>query len=384
MNKTEWQIQRERHALLALEDGTVFRGYSCGAPVDTVGEVVFNTGMSGYQEILSDPSYCGQLVTMTYPEIGNTGMNAADMESRQLFANGLIVQNMNTPSNWRSEISLAACLVKNGIPAIGGIDTRAVTSLLREKGSLKGYLSVTGKNAADAAVRQARQWAGLDGQDYAQRVTCDQPYQWEGDGPLTGSWGPPANMPPAALKIVAYDFGIKWNILRCLRSLGMATTVVPAHTPASTVLSMQPQGVLLSNGPADPAALAYAVQAVRALIGKVPIMGICLGHQILGLALGGQTGRLKFGHHGCNHPVADLLTGKTEITSQNHNFAVARQSLDAACVEITHINLNDHTVEGFRHRHEPLFGIQYHPESSPGPHDAAHLFGRFKDLILSA
>jgi len=379
-----WKEKREKRDFLALADGTIMRGRSVGAPRDALGEVVFNTGMSGYQEILSDPSYAGQFVTMTYPEIGNTGMNMDDMESRRLFANGFIVHDLNESSNWRSLVSLRDSLVKAGVPAIDGIDTRALTSKLRDEGTMKGYLSVEGKVDEQAAVRLANEWEGLDGQDYAARVTCEKEYQWDTDGRLTTSWGIAETLPPADLKIVAYDFGIKWNILRGLRRSGMAVTVVPAKTPASAVLAMGPDGVFLSNGPADPAAVTYAIEATRELVGKVPVMGICLGHQILGWALGGRTYRLKFGHHGINHPVRNLATGEVEITSQNHNFSVDPASLDAARVEVTHINLNDNTIEGVRHRAEPAFSVQYHPEAGPGPHDPFYLFKSFRDLIAGA
>ena len=376
-----WKAQRDKPAFLALQDGTLYRGYSCGAARDTVGEVVFNTGMSGYQEILSDPSYSGQFVTMTYPEIGNYGIVPADMESRQFFANGFILHSMNTPSNWRSQESLSAALNRAGIPALAGLDTRALTTTLRSQGTQKAFLSVTGACSEAEAVKKAQAWEGLDGQDYAQKVTCPAPYPWDEDGQLTRSWGVAETLPPIDLKIVAYDFGIKWNILRGLRLTGMGVTVVPAQTPAKDVLAMKPDGVFLSNGPADPAAVTYAVESARALIGKVPIMGICLGHQLLGLAFGGKTYRLKFGHHGCNHPVKDLVTGKVEITSQNHNFAVDPDSLDSAKVDVTHRNLNDQTVEGIAHKREPVFSVQYHPEAGPGPHDPFYLFARFRDMI---
>ena len=364
-----WRARRERAAFLALEDGTILRGYSLGAAVDGVGEVVFNTGMSGYQEILSDPSYAGQFVTMTYPEIGSTGLNAADMESRRLFANGFIVHEENVPSNWRAEESLREGLVRSGIPGIAGLDTRALTSKLRDEGTLKGYLAVAGGVSEADAVAKAKAWEGLDGQDYAARVTCDAAYAWDPDGAHTCSWGMAATLPVADLKVVVYDFGVKWNILRSLRRSGMAVTVVPAATSAADVLALKPDGVFLSNGPADPSAVGYAAAAAADLLGKVPMMGICLGHQILSIAAGGATYRLKFGHHGCNHPVMDLATRKVEITSQNHNFAVDPDSLDTSKVEVTHINLNDQTVEGIRHRHVPMFSVQYHPEASPGPHD---------------
>ena len=382
--RDHWRVCRERAAFLALEDGTVMRGHSVGARRDHVGEVVFNTGMSGYQEILSDPSYAGQFVTMTYPEIGNTGINTADMESRSMFLNGFIIHEINRDSNWRCEESLPAALERFDIPAIAGIDTRALTCRLRDAGTLKGYLSVCGEVEPDAAVAKARAWEGLDGQDYAARVTCGDAFEWDAGGSLTRSWGIADELPAADLRIVAYDFGIKWNILRSMRRSGMAVTVVPAGTPAADVLARKPDGVFLSNGPADPSAVRYAIEAARDLLGKVPLMGICLGHQILGCAVGGKTYRLKFGHHGCNHPVMDLSTRKVEITSQNHNFAVDTESLDGSKVEVTHLNLNDQTVEGLRHKVEPMFSVQYHPEACPGPHDPYYLFGRFRELIASS
>jgi carbamoyl-phosphate synthase small subunit len=398
-----WKEQREKAAFLALADGTVLRGHSVGAPVDALGEVVFNTGMTGYEEILSDPSYCGQIVTMTYPEIGSYGINAADMESRGLFASGLIIHEMNATSNWRADESLREFLTRWNVPAIAGIDTRALTMLLREKGTQRGYMSVGAGPAVepdlakdpldrqrsggservkeDAAAKIARGWCGLDGQDYAARVSCVVPYRWDADGKLTCTWGVAESLPKPDMKIVAFDFGIKWNILRGMRRSGMDVTVVPAKTSAKDVLALKPDGVFFSNGPADPAAVTYAVQAAKDLLGKVPVMGICLGHQILGLASGGRTYRLKFGHHGCNHPVKDLVTGKVEITSQNHNFAVDIASLDSSRVEVTHMNLNDNTVEGLQIRKDRMFCVQYHPEAAPGPHDPFYLFGRFRDMI---
>ncbi len=379
-----WKTRRDTNASIAMADGTVLKGVSFGAQRDSVGEIVFNTGMTGYQEILSDPSYSGQFVTMTYPEIGNTGINHEDMESRGFFASGFIVHELNTPSNWRSSRSLEDSLAEAGIPAICGIDTRALTRKIRTEGTIKAYMSVEGKLSDEEAVKAANEWEGLDNQDYAARVTCEAPFRWDEDESKTCSFGIADSLPAADLKVVAYDFGIKWNILRSLRCTGMDVTVVPATTGYEDVLAMKPDGVFLSNGPADPLAVSYGIEAARSLMGRVPLMGICLGHQILGLALGADRFRLKFGHHGCNHPVKDLMTGKVEITSQNHNFAIDAGSVDASKAEVTHINLNDQTVEGLRHRHEPMFCVQYHPEACPGPHDPYYLFQRFRDLIENA
>jgi len=379
-----WLEKREKSAFLALADGTIFRGYSVGAQVDVLGEVVFNTGMTGYQEILTDPSYSGQIVTMTYPEIVNYGINVEDLESGRIFVNGFIVHEMNQPRNWRSVGTLQDYLKHAGIPALAGIDTRALTTKLRMGGTQKAYLGVTTAATPAEAIQRAVVWEGLDGQDYAARVSTADPFVWDEDDHFSASWGVNDPLPPKDLHVVAYDFGIKLNILRRLRQQGMKITVVPAKTPAAAVLAMKPDGVFLSNGPADPAALSYAIDNIRNLIGKVPILGICLGHQLLGLALGGVTRRLKFGHHGCNQPVMELATRRVEITSQNHNFMVDPLTLDASKVEVTHINLNDQTVEGLRHRREPMFCVQYHPEAAPGPHDAAYLFSRFRELIVKA
>lgn len=376
-----WKEQREKNAFLALEDGTVLKGYSIGAPVDREGEVVFNTGMTGYQEILSDPSYAGQFVTMTYTEIGNTGINSEDMESRGFFLNGFVVNELNAPSNWRCEESLASALQKNGVPGIAGLDTRALTVKIRENGTLKGFMCCSKDGMTpEEAVAKAKGWCGLDNQDYASKVSCEKPYDWDSDGKLTASWGVADELPEANFNIVAYDFGIKWNILRSLRLHGFNVKVVPAKTPASDVLSMKPDGVFFSNGPADPGAVSYAIQAAKDLLGKIPIMGICLGHQILGIAAGAERFRLKFGHHGCNHPVKNLEDNSVEITSQNHNFGIKEDSIPK-CLEITHMNLNDNTVEGIAHKTEPMFAVQYHPEAAPGPHDPYYLFDKFAKMM---
>jgi carbamoyl-phosphate synthase small subunit len=379
-SKYNWKEMRERKAFLALEDGTIFRGYSVGAAVDKEGEVVFNTGLSGYQEIISDPSYAGQFVTMTYPEIGNTGINEADMESASLFLNGFILHSMNTPSNWRSEQSLTELFIKKSVPAIAGIDTRALTTKLRESGAMKGYLCCTGNCSEADAVAKAKEWEGLVDQDYASKVSCREPYSWDPSGDLSRSWGISEELPPAKYNIIAYDFGIKWNILRSLRINEMNVKVVPAKTPAAELLKENPDGIFFSNGPADPAAVSYAIENAKELIGKVPIMGICLGHQILSMACGAERFKLKFGHHGCNHPVMRLEDKSVEITSQNHNFGIDFESVPE-CLEVTHINLNDQTVEGVRHKTAPMFAVQYHPESSPGPHDPYYLFEEFKQMM---
>jgi len=383
-DRWQWREKRAKPAFLALEDGTVFRGHSVGASRDTLGEVVFNTGMTGYQEILTDPSYSGQIVTMTYTEIGNTGVNVDDVESRRIFVNGFVVHEMNEPRNWRSTQSLSDYLVASGIPAVAGIDTRALTTKLRDGGTLKAFMCVTGSVPVDDAVAQAAAWCGLDNQDYAAKVSTPEAFEWDPQGELSASWGVAEELPAADLTIAAYDFGIKWNILRRLREQGMAVRVVPANTPSDEILALKPDGLFLSNGPADPAAVTYAVDSIRQLLGKLPVMGICLGHQLLGLALGGKTYRLKFGHHGCNQPVMDLSTRKVEITSQNHNYALDPDSLPSGDVEVTHVNLNDDTVEGLRHTKAPMFCIQYHPEAAPGPHDASYLFQRFRQLILDS
>ncbi len=380
--KWNWREQREKPAFLALEDGSIMRGYSVGFKRDAVGEVVFNTGLTGYQEILTDPSYSGQFVVMTYPEIGNTGINADDPESRQIFLNGFIVHELNEPSNWRSTVALRDHLMQNEIPALAGVDTRALTGKLRMQGTLRGYMAVEGKITEDEAVTKAKEWPGLDGMDHACQVTAPESFDWDADDSKSASWGlTDEELPEPDLTVVSYDFGVKWNILRRLRQHGIRVKVVPAKTGAAEILAMKPDGLFLSNGPADPAAVTYAIENIAAMIGKLPIMGICLGHQLIALALGGKTYRLKFGHHGCNHPVKDLKTGQVEITSQNHNFCVAAESLPAD-VAVSHVNLNDDTVEGIEHKTAPLFSVQYHPEAAPGPHDSQYLFERFRKLMI--
>ena len=369
----KWKAERERTAFLALDDGTVFHGVAFGAAKDALGEVVFNTGMSGYQEILTDPSYAGQFVTLTTAEVGNYGINGADTESRALFLSGLVIGDLTEPNNWRSEKCLDKYLKENGVPGIYGVDTRALTIHLREHGNQKAFLCVSASLREEDAIAKARAWEGLDGQDYASKVTCEKPYEFisRGDAKTQSEIKAPY--------VVCYDFGVKTNILRSLASWAKVT-VVPAKTPAEDVLAMNPDGVFLSNGPADPAAVTYAIENIKKLLGKKPIMGICLGHQLLSIACGAKTGRLKFGHHGCNHPVKNLATGKVEITSQNHNFAVIAGSVPD-CLEVTHVNLNDGSIEGVRHKTLPAFSVQYHPESCPGPHDSQYLFGQFKEMV---
>jgi len=364
-----WAARREKKAFLALADGTVIRGWSCGAAADRLGEVVFNTGMTGTEEILTDPSYAGQLVTLTMPEIGNTGFNREDYESGAIHASGLLIREMNPASNWRSEETLGAALARWNVPALAGIDTRALTLKLREGGTQKAFLCATGSVSPEEAVEKARAWEGLDGQDYASKVSTPEPYDWLSE---TGSESP---------MVAVLDYGVKRNTLRLLAGQGFRVRVLNAKSTAEEVLALKPAGVMLSNGPADPAALRYAIETIRHLLGKVPIMGICLGHQLLGLALGGKTCRLKFGHHGCNHPVKDLRTGAVEITSQNHNYMVDAASLDPAAAEITHVSLNDRTVEGLAAKQFPAFSLQYHPEAAPGPHDALPAFARFREMM---
>ena len=365
----KWAAERARKAFLALADGAVFHGVAFGAPVDKVGEVVFNTGMSGYQEILTDPSYAGQFVTLTTAEVGDYGTNPEDVESRALFLSGLLVNDLTGPSNWRSTKSLDAYLKEAGVPGLRDVDTRHLTLHLREHGNQKAYLHVSDEPVDEAeGIRRAQAWEGLDGQDYASKVSCTVPYEV---ACRTASGAAPL--------VVCYDFGVKTNILRSLADFARVW-VVPSRTSAAEVLAQKPAGVFLSNGPADPAAVTYAIENVKALLGKVPLMGICLGHQLLSLACGARTGRLKFGHHGCNHPVRNLATGKVEITSQNHNFAVLPETVPD-CLEVTHVNLNDNTIEGVRHKTLPAFSVQYHPEACPGPRDSAYLFAAFRDMI---
>jgi carbamoyl-phosphate synthase small subunit len=367
-------------AVLALEDGKVFRGRGHGASTERFGEVVFNTSISGYQEILTDPSYAGQIVILTYPHIGNYGTNPLDSESPRPYAEGLVVRELSQlPSNWRSVEETSAYLGDFGVPIISDIDTRALVLHLRKHGAMRGVLSTVDLDA-QSLVSKAQASPSMVGLDLASRVTTPTQYEWtEPTADIAGS-GSKAK-PPARFHVVAYDYGIKQNILRKLVDAGCRVTVVPAATSARDALELKPDGVFLSNGPGDPEPVAYAARAVRGLMGRVPVFGICLGHQIIGLALGGKTYKLKFGHHGGNHPVLNLETNKVEITAQNHGFAVDPDSLKSSEVLLTHRNLNDDTLEGLRHLTMPLFSVQYHPEASPGPHDSAYLFGRFVNLM---
>jgi carbamoyl-phosphate synthase small subunit len=373
-------------AVLALEDGTVFEGRSFGAPVERTGEVVFNTAITGYQEVFTDPSYSGQIVVLTYPQIGNYGANEGDKEAARAHIEGLVVREFSPlSSNWRADETAQEFLTKSGVPVISEIDTRALVRHLRSRGVMRGALWAAGApdQKIDTAqlVERARQSPSMNGRDLATRVTTPQPYEWNA-GVVYCS---PSDLEsdPAEIRhhVVAYDFGIKRNILRRLVHSGCRVTVVPASTSAKDVLALKPDGVFLSNGPGDPEPLTAPAAEVRKLVGKVPIFGICLGHQVLGLALGGKTYKLKFGHRGSNHPVMNKITGRVEITSHNHGFAVDPASLNRNDLEITHINLNDDTLEGFRHRNYPVFCVQYHPEASPGPHDSHYLFGDFVKLM---
>ena len=368
-------------AVLALENGTTFRGKAAGAEGLAAGEVVFNTSMTGYQEVLTDPSYAGQIVTMTCPEIGNYGVTAEDEESRGLQVAGFIVRSESPmASNWRAEGSLRQYLIDNHVVAVSDIDTRALTRVLRSSGVMRGVIG-TGRVNADELVDRARAIPKMEGADLVKGVTCAAPFDW----PAAGGTGGGADEFSVALpertgrplRVAAYDFGMKWNILRRLTAHGCQVRVYPAGTPASDVLATSPDGVFFSNGPGDPAVLSYAIENSRAVVDSgVPVFGICPGHQILGLAMGARTFKLKFGHRGANHPVKELRSGKIEITSQNHGFAVDPAALPPA-VEVTHLNLYDNTIEGLRHVSRPVFCVQYHPEAAPGPHDADYLFSQF-------
>jgi carbamoyl-phosphate synthase small subunit len=371
------------NAVLALEDGTWFQGTAAGCPGETSGEVVFNTSMTGYQEVLTDPSYAGQIVTMTAPQIGNYGVSREDAESREPQVAGFVMrENSPVASNWRADMTLREYLTRHGIVAIADIDTRALTRLLRSAGVMRGVIA-TGSVDPVELVERARAIPLMEGRDLVREVTCAEPYVWRAATlEEAGEFGvAPERRAARTLRIAAYDFGIKHNILRRLTLHNCDVHVFPAGTPAADLLAIEPDGVFLSNGPGDPAALPYAIENVRRLVDTdVPMFGICLGHQVMGLALGGRTYKLKFGHRGANHPVKYLDTGRVEITSQNHGFAVDPDSLPSH-VQVTHLNLYDGTVEGLRHGGKPVFSVQYHPEAAPGPHDADYLFRQFIDEI---
>lgn len=392
MPETTYTFDR-MNGVFALEDGTIFRGTGFGAKATACGEAVFNTSMTGYQEIITDPSYKGQIVAMTYPEIGNYGINSVDVESWKPHVAGFLVRELSAvTSNWRSEQSLSDYFIKHELSGVQDIDTRKLTKILRVKGAMKSCIS-TADISDKEAVQRAKEWRGIVGVDLVKEVAHPKPFVWDPDDKLSRNWKIlrdsagtmqyTDDLRPADISIVAFDFGVKYNILRRLRQRGFHIQVVPPQTSAAEVMAYKPQGVFLSNGPGDPDPLDYAHATVRELIGHVPIFGICLGLEILGFSFGGKCFKLKFGHRGANQPVKDLASGKVSITSQNHGFAVDVESMHNPNVEITQINLNDRTIEGLQHKKHPVFGVQYHPEASPGPHEAGCLFDQFRQMVES-
>lgn len=388
-------MQVSKPATLVLQDGSIYSGVAFGAQADAVFELVFNTSMTGYQEILTDPSYRGQGVLFTVSHLGNVGINTEDYEASVPQVSAMVIRALSPlVSNWRASTDLSAWLAEHGVPGISGIDTRAITRKLRDAGTMKAAISTQGTDAK-TLLQMACEWPGLDGRDMVREVTCAEPYHWTGDAgdrwvaptPLISpilkpKMGGRKGGGDAPLHVVLYDFGAKRNIARHLAAHGANVTIVPADTSAEAVLALKPDGVMLSNGPGDPAGLPYAAEAVRKLIASdLPIFGICLGHQMIGLALGGKTSRLKFGHHGGNHPVQDLRTKKVYVTSQNHNFMVLPESLGADEIEITHLSLNDGSLEGMKMKNKPVYSVQFHPEASPGPHDAHQMFVPFFDAM---
>jgi carbamoyl-phosphate synthase small subunit len=375
-------MKNTQKAILALEDGSIFEGWSFGFPGEKTGEVVFNTSMTGYQEILTDPSYKGQIVIMTYPLIGNYGVNEEDIESQGPKVEGFIVKENSTLfSNWRGNKLLSEYLISHRMMGVEGMDTRAITKHIRLGGAMKAILSTEDLNR-DRLIEKAKTSPDLIGRDLVREVTCEKPYEWtSSNNPNFSNFDSRPSTLHFRPKVVVLDFGVKYNILRSLRDWNCEVVVLPASSSAESTLSYHPDGILLSNGPGDPEGVPYAIETVRKLIGKKPIFGICLGHQLLGLAFGGKTFKLKFGHRGANQPVKDLKTGKVAITSQNHGFCVDIQSLNADEIELTQINLNDQTLEGMKHKKLPIFSVQYHPEASPGPHDSQNLFGEFVRMM---
>ncbi|MDR1760018.1 MAG: glutamine-hydrolyzing carbamoyl-phosphate synthase small subunit [Fibrobacter sp.] len=377
----KWKSERERKAYLALADGSVFYGYSVGAPADALGEVVFNTGLSGFEEMVTDPALAGKLVLCVASEVGNAGMNVTDMESEKIQVAGLMLSELNKDSNWRSEKSFQEALVQDNVPAIAGIDTRALTLHLRENGAQRGFICTSGSVAVEEGIERAKAWKGLEGTDFVEKVSCQEPY--EAEDSLVYGYGKPETLPPADLHMVVYDFGVKRELLRKLRLMGFRVTVVPAKTSAEDVLAMKPDGVFFAGGPGDPNTVNYGIETAKKLLGKVPVMGFGLGHLILGIACGAKAERLKFGHHGGNQPVKDLELDRTMITSECTSFSINEKSIDPKVLKVTHRNLNDGSVEGLKHLQAPMVSIQFFPDAASAPYEDESFFSRCRKLILS-